>query len=158
MLKCIAFILFMTPMYVSEAKATKADPIFEQVLKNHPGIDRKYARDIAKAIQKVAIEFGIKPQRLAAILAQESMYTLNAVNKKSKDYGIAQINHKTIESFGFDKKRLLTDLEYSVKAGAIVLADFKRMYGHKEKDYWTRYNSSKPERRAEYKQLVARYL
>lgn len=157
MLKCIAFILIVTPIFTSEAK-TEYNPIFDQVIKNHPNIDRLYALQVAKAIQKVAKEMGIKPQRLAAILAQESRYTLNAVNRRSKDYGIAQINHKTIENFGFDKQRLLTDLEYSVKAGAIVLADFKRMYGKREKDYWTRYNSSNPDKRKKYEILVARYL
>jgi hypothetical protein len=45
----------------------------------------------------------------------------------------------------------MLDLEYSVKAGAIVLADFKRMYGEKEKDFWTRYNTSHPEKRQKYK-------
>ena len=157
MLKCIAFILLTIPMFTSEAQV-EYNPIFDQVVKNHPKIDRIYAREVAKAIQKVAKEMGIKPERLAAILAQESRYTLNAVNRRSRDYGIAQINHKTIESFGFDKQRLLTDLEYSVKAGAIVLADFKRMYGKREKDYWTRYNSSNPDKRKKYEILVARYL
>lgn len=157
MLKCIAFILVFTPIFTSEARIER-NPIFEQVVKNHPKIDRRYALEVATAIQKVAKEMGIKPERLAAILAQESRYTLNAVNRKSKDYGIAQINHKTIESFGFDKQKLLTDLEYSVKAGAIVLADFKRMYGKREKNYWTRYNSSDPEKRKEYEVLVARFL
>lgn len=157
MLKCIAFIILTVPMFTSEAKV-EYNPIFDQVVKNHPKIDRMYAREVANAIQKVAKEMGIKPERLAAILAQESRYTLNAVNKRSRDYGIAQINHKTIESFGFDKQRLLTDLEYSVKAGAIVLADFKRMYGKREKNYWTRYNSSNPDKRKKYEILVARYL
>lgn len=157
MLKCMAFMLLTIPMFTSEAK-TEYNPIFDQVVKNHPKIDRVYAQRLATAIQKVAKEMGIKPQRLAAILAQESRYTLNAVNRRSNDYGIAQINHRTIESFGFDKERLLTDLEYSVKAGAIVLADFKRMYGKREKNYWSRYNSSDKDKRQEYEILVAKFL
>lgn len=157
MLKCIAFVLIFTPIFTSEAQVER-NPIFEQVVRNHPKIDRQYALRVATAIQKVAKEMGVRPERLAAILAQESRYTLNAVNKKSNDYGIAQINHRTIENFGFDKKKLLTDLEYSIKAGAIVLADFKRMYGKREKNYWTRYNSSDPDRRKEYEILVARFL
>lgn len=156
MLKCIAFVLVFTPIFTSEARIEK-NPIFEQVVRNHPKIDRQYALRVAIAIQKVAKEMGVRPERLAAILAQESRYTLNAVNKKSSDYGIAQINHKTIESFGFDKKKLLTDLEYSIKAGAIVLADFKRMYGKREKNYWSRYNSGDIERRKEYERLVAKF-
>ena len=156
MLKCIA--LFLSTVSINLAQATKESPTYQQILRNHPGIDKQYAKNIAQAIDDVSVELGVNAQRLAAILAQESMYTLNAVNKKSSDYGIAQINHKTIERYGFDRKLLLTDLHYSIKAGAIVLADFKRMYGKKEEDFWTRYNSSRPEKREEYKQLVARYL
>lgn len=143
-------------MWAQEPKVEYTETYY-QVLKNHPKIDQQYALEIANAIDKAANELNLNPQRLAAILAQESRYVLNAVNKKSRDYGIAQINHKTIDRYGFDKQRLLTDLEYSVKAGAIVLADFKRMYGKKEKTYWSRYNSSNPERRKEYEILVARF-
>lgn len=158
MLKCIAFILLVTPIWAQQETGVEYSETFKQVVKNHPKIDRIYALQIANAIDKAAKELNIRPQRLAAILAQESRYVLSAVNKKSRDYGIAQINHKTIERFGFDKQRLLTDLEYSVMAGAIVLADFKRMYGKREKDYWTRYNSSDPERRKAYEVLVARFM
>lgn len=158
MLKCIAFVLVFIPMFVSEAQVEPMNPVMAQVLRNHPTIESEYARQVADAIFKAATELRLRPERLAAILAQESMYTLNAVNKQSKDFGIAQINWRTVERYGFDKKRLLTDLEYSVKAGAIVLADFKRMYGKREKNYWSRYNSSDDEKRKEYEILVARYM
>ena len=74
------------------------------------------------------------------------------------DYGIGQINHKTIKNFNFDQKKLLSDLTYSVEAAAVVLADFKRMYGKKEETYWTRYNASSPTKREVYRVLVARYF
>ena len=130
---------------------------YEQIVKNNPSLDDKYAKELSIIIDKLAVQFDIKPERLAAILAQESMYKLNAVNHDSRDYGIAQINDKTIKRFGFNKKLLLTDLEYSVKAGAIVLADFKRRYGKREKKYWSRYSSSKLVKRQKYENLVARY-
>lgn len=158
MLKCIAFILTVTPMYVVESESIPQHGIsYRQIIKNNPTLNDQYAKELSIIVDKWALKYGIQPDRLAAILAQESMYRLNAVNKRSRDYGIAQINHRTMINFGFDKRLLLTDLEYSVKAGAIVLADFKRMYGHREQDYWTRYNSSDPERRQEYKELVAKF-
>lgn len=149
---------FLFPGMVTESVKEQDNQIVIQILKNHPNLDKEYAEDLATVIVKVSKEFDIKPTRLTAILAQESMYRLNAVNHKSKDYGIAQINIGTVRKFGFDKDLLLTDLEYSVKAGAIVLADFRRMYGKREKDYWTRYNSSDPDKRKEYEVLVARYM
>lgn len=108
---------------------------------------------------------------MTAMLMQESSYRISAQNVScgvslstgekdcvAVDYGIGQINHRTIKNFKFDQKKLLSDLNYSVEASAIVLADFKRMYGHKEDEYWTRYNASNPEKRQVYKTLVARYM
>lgn len=104
---------------------------------------------------------------------QESSYRLNARGchvgipddlpkkdplKVCSDFGMSQIYYKTAKGFGFEIERLTTDLEYSVEAGAIVLADFKKRYEHKEIDYWTRYNASSRSKRNIYKQLVERYL
>lgn len=135
--------------------------IYSQIIKNSPKIQKNYAAKLSNVIFKVTNEMGINPKKYAAILAQESMYRLNAKNCKNNkchDYGIAQINKKTIKHFNFDEQKLLTDLEYSIKAGAIVLANFKKLYGHKEKDFWTRYNASNPLKRKRYKELVIRYL
>lgn len=78
--------------------------------------------------------------------------------KVCSDFGISQIYFKTAKAFKFEIDRLTTDLDYSVEAGAIVLADFKRMYGHRELDWYTRYNASSRGKRNIYKNLVARYL
>jgi soluble lytic murein transglycosylase-like protein len=142
----------------------KEHPIYCQIVKNKTNIDKNYAMELSNIIHNLARVYNIKPYRLAAILAHESGYKLDAINTKSLDYGISQINHKTIEAYGFDKERLLTDLEYSVKAGAMVLADFKRSFGHRELDYWCRYNvGTAPKHKIQdnceiYKTLVARYM
>lgn len=78
--------------------------------------------------------------------------------KVCSDFGMSQIYFKTAQGFGFDIDRLLTDLDYSVEAGAIVLADFQKRYSHKELDWWTRYNASSRAKRNIYKTLVERYL
>ncbi len=105
------------------------------------------------------------------MLMQESAYKLSAKNIKCGtsmytgkkdciiiDYGIGQINHKTINTFKFDQDKLLSNLDYSIEAAAIVLSDFKRMYGKKEVDYWSRYNSSNVQARLNYKRRVTRYM
>lgn len=138
-----------------------ANPIYYQILKNNPKIDKKYAMKLSNAIYHVAKLYNINPKRYAAILGQESMYKLDAVNctkGKCSDFGISQINIKTIKAFKFSITRLTTDLHYSLEAGAIVLADFKKAYGHKEDDWWTRYNTSNKDKREIYKALVVRYL
>lgn len=132
--------------------------LYIQINKANPDLPTQYLRDLTEAILSVSERHNIKPHKLAAILAQESAYKLNSVNKLTKDYGIGQINIRTIKAFKFDKNRILTDLYYSIECAGIVLADFKRMYGKKDKDYWSRYNSSRPEARLIYKQYVERYL
>ncbi len=102
---------------------------------------------------------------------QESGYKISAKNLRCGvsvttgekdcvvvDFGIGQINYKTIRHFNFDQKKLLSDMEYSIEAAAVVLADFKRMYGKKEDTFWTRYNASSPDKRETYRILVARYM
>jgi hypothetical protein len=93
---------------------------------------------------------------MVAVFMQESSYVLAAVGP-TKDYGIGQINIKTVSGFNLSKDRILTDVEYSVESSFKVMADFKRMYG-KDPEYWTRYNSSDPEKRQQYKILVSRYM
>lgn len=130
----------------------------KQIQRNKPKVDSEYADRLAKTLTKYAKKHNVKVELLAAILMQESRYNVRAINHKSKDYGIGQINKRTIANFNFDQTKILTDVEYSVEAAAIVLADFKRMYGKKDSQYWTRYNSSDKTKRQVYKQLVARYL
>jgi len=129
-----------------------------QINKNKPSISRTYSYMLSEIIVKISQEYQISPRKYAAILMQESAYKLSAVNKSSHDYGIAQINKKTITAFKFDIDRLTTDLFYSLNAGAIVLSDFKKRHYKKEKEfYFTRYNSSNTYKRKLYQQLVLRY-
>lgn len=173
MLDIFTFLLFPSPQFNLLAVNLKPSPImypscsddriYCQILKNIPKIDRNYAFKTSQLIKKVSSEYNIIPRIMTAILAQESRYKLNAVNYKTKDYGISQINHRTVEHYKFDKKRLLTDLEYSIRAGVIVLAQLKQKFG-KEDYYWCRYNVGvKPKyiieaRCLKYKQMVAKFL
>lgn len=140
-----------------EAPSREFILLYNQVYKANPSLDHNYVYRLSNSILRVSNKYDVKPSKLAAILAHESRYKLDAVNKLTKDYGIGQINIRTIKAFNFDKKRLLTDLYYSVDAAGLVLADFKRMYGKKEKNYYSRYNSSNPDTRLKYEQLVKRY-
>ncbi len=135
-----------------------SDKLFKQILKNQPTIDSNYAVRLSNAILDASNRHGVNPHKIAAILAQECRYRLHCINKVSKDYGIGQINHKTIKAFNMDKERLLNDLDYSVEMAVVVLADFKRMYGKREKNWFTRYNSSNPDKRKVYETLVARFM
>lgn len=56
------------------------------------------------------------------------------------DYGISQIHYKNLKRFNFDKERLLTDLQYSVDAGAQVLSQYSKYARHQPKSWPCRYN------------------
>jgi soluble lytic murein transglycosylase-like protein len=135
--------------------------VTSQVTKNNPNITKLKAREIASIIVKKAKKHRIPKDIFTAILAQESMYKVSAKNctgKNCTDIGISQIHYKTIKRYGFNKKRLLTDLEYSIEAGCIVLKDFMNRYSHKEKNWYSRYNSSNPAARKRYEKSVKRFL
>lgn len=131
-------------------------PVYKHVLKNRPDIDPIYANKLAKAIYNASMRYGLNPNKLSALFAQECMYKLNCVNA-TKDYSIGQINIKTANFYGFDVNRLLIDLDYSVNCTALILNDLKLKYGN-ESDYWTRYHSFRPNLRKRYKLAVSRYM
>lgn len=143
----------------------KVNPkILKQIQKNHPTLKSEFANNLANAIEDASKKHGIKANKLVAIAMQESTYQLDAVGcyeikgKIVCDYCMMQINERTVKAFGFDQERLLTDLNYCVEAGALVLKDFKRMYASKEDQWWTRYNSSNSEKREIYLAKVSRYF
>lgn len=180
-------------------------PIYAQILKNRPRIDKKYAFKLSNIIYKYSVIYKIPKKIFTAILMQESAYKLEAMgchlgfrklsdeeleSYRSKcihelltgtneltyldhcsskipklkedrictDFGISQVYYKTAQRYNFDIAKLTEDLEYSVKAGAIVLRDFMRMYSKKEVYWWTRYNASSKDKRRIYRGLVERYF
>jgi hypothetical protein len=134
------------------------DIVYRQIVNNKPNIDTEKAKMIAKYIDMAHKKYKIPKRVYAAILMQESSYKLSAVNRSSSDFGISQINKRTAKAFGFCTKRLTTDLKYSIDAGAIVLADFQRMYGKKDPLWFTRYHHSKPSLRKRYLQNISRWM
>lgn len=182
-------LLIICAMHISYASAaTDVDcsehKIYCQIISNYEtggkkviGKDLKtYAMRLSNIIYKVAKKHNMNPMILTAILAQESMYNLDAMNcysgysidkldkgeyvegKICSDFGIGQIHYKTIERYEFDLEKLRTDLVYSVESAALVLNDFRIRFKKKEVHWWTRYNASNKYKREEYRQLVSRYL
>lgn len=201
----VALVILGLPI-LSEAKDCSKHPIYCQIVRNSPKINKKYAMRLSNVIYKYTRKYNLDKTIFTAILAQESMYRLDAINChkgirwdeafKAKtvgmevfnkcldkaeigtkefvncvndsheytkttvcsDFGIGQIYYKTVEGYGFELDKLMEDLDYSVKAAAQVLHDFKKRYGKRESDYWTRYNASSKEKREIYKHLVVRYF
>ena len=131
--------------------------LVRQVLHNNPKLSLNQMKLIAYHAQETGKRYVIDPRLILAILAQESRYSMKAVNQQTGDYSIAQINHRTIKMMGFDKKRLMTDLAYAIDCAGQVLYRFKTYYPN-DKLWWGRYNSSRPELKKKYVTLVSKYL
>lgn len=149
--------------------------IAQHITSNNPNLSEGYTIRVAKAISKYSTKYGIDPIIYSAILMQESSYRMGVHNcslvrqdrslklRVCNDYSISMININTIKLYGFDKQRLIKDLDYAIKCGAIVLRDLNKMYRH-EPDYWVRYNvGTRPKHLIptiwnRYKQAVTRWL
>jgi hypothetical protein len=171
----ILFLLLILFSYSLNAMDMETGSIFLQIKKNKPTLDPIYAAQLSRIIKKMTNKYDISSQLFTAILMQESKYTLeaarckNAINYVIKnrkntctDFGISQINHRTISSYKFDVHKLTSDLSYSVEAGVIVLSEFKKHH-YREKEWYTRYNcgnkgSTKRETCQIYKKMISKYL
>lgn len=165
----ILLFLVSTPIW-----AKSKHPIYDQILRNKPKINKRYAMRLSNVIHRVSLKYKLPKHVFTAILCQESGYRLNALGKatgllKGKkvtvhtDYGISQIHWKNVKKHDLDVDLLLTDMVYSVTAGAKILAGFKRRYAKKDPIYWARYNcgsrgSTKRDTCQIYVKLVERYL
>lgn len=112
----------------------------EQVKHNKPSIEHKFAVKISNLFDEMADKYKVPANVIAAIAMVESSYRLNAVNKRSKDFGIMQVNLYNIKAYNFDKQRLLNDVRYSIEAGVIVFQWFYKIYNTAEEAV-KRYNA-----------------
>ena len=170
-------LILLTFLMSSTAFAVNCNkhPIYCQIVKNKPGIDKTYAMRLSNIVYKMHRKYHIPSRIFTAILRQESGYSLAAKGKKCgltkegkkecvfTDFGISQIHYRTAELWKFDIKRLTEDLEYSVEAGAIILHDIMERFEAGDINYWTRYNcgfrgNTKRDTCQIYKGLVRRYF
>lgn len=95
---------------------------------------------INSLIVSKATQHGIDPVLFKAILTQESQLKVGAVNRRTQDYGIGQINIRNIHSLKLNKHRLLTDAHYSVEQSAKILSYFHTRYSASGASWFCRYN------------------
>ena len=90
--------------------------------------DGKTLELLSSSFHKASQTYGIPADVLQALAFVESSYRVNAINFKSNDFGIMQINEFNIKAYGFSKQKLLTDVDYSINAGAKVFKWFYDRY------------------------------
>ena len=135
--------------------------VYDQIKANKPSLPEWYVLRLSSVINNITAKYNIPKRLYTAILMQESGYKLDAKNctyGKCMDFGIGQIHKSSIRRYKLSKEKILNNLEYSVEAGVRILSDFRDMYGKKEREYWTRYNSSNNSARQLYAKRVLRWL
>jgi hypothetical protein len=110
-------------------------------------------------MEKYSNRFNIDKHRAAAIAMQESGYEAITTmrNNKPFDVGMYQINIRTIKEYGFDIKRLSSDMDYSTWAFMKVLSNKQKICKKLGREAWSCYHSRTPNLRKKYIKLVNRW-
>jgi soluble lytic murein transglycosylase-like protein len=88
---------------------------------------------------KASKDYDVDYRLLVAIALAESSGNPRAINAKTQDYGLMQINAKTAKAYGYKPQEML-DKHKSVKVAVKVLKYLKNRYAHKEVNWACRYN------------------
>lgn len=107
------------------------DKILNSVYRLSPKIAKDSAYKIASAVERITSSnsCNIPWQILISIAFNESSFNISAINKKTLDYGIAQISIKNIKRMGLNTSRLLSDPEYSMHISCKLLMYNKKYKG-----------------------------
>ncbi len=82
------------------------------------------AKELAPVILRASLKYGIDYRLLTSVLLLESRGVAAAYNKKTRDYGIMQINVKTAHAMGLSMTCLL-DWKCNLLAGAKIVSEVK---------------------------------
>ena len=105
-----------------------SDALRFQIEKNKPGLQSEYVDTMISAATIACDKYGIPVNIIMAIAFVESSYILDAVNGKSNDFGIMQVNQWHVDRSELDKQKLLTDMDYSFYHGVRIFSWFYRTY------------------------------
>lgn len=137
-------------------------PVACHILRVAPHV--KDATGLSNLVVRAAKKHHVDPHVLVAIIAQESSWRVglhrvvvdgdaNGCRVRVTDFGLAQINEHSIPLYGLDRERLLADVGYQIEAGAKILSDKLKTFGH-----WSAYHSMTPKFNQRYRDAVGRYL
>jgi predicted GH43/DUF377 family glycosyl hydrolase len=119
---------------------------------------------LARIIASESARRDLEPSIMVAILMQESSFKSGAVNKKSRDFSVAQINkrvwvkeYKRMGHAPIDFKRLMVDDRYAIAQMAEILSILADRFSDKD-DWYLRYHSSNKKEKQRYRQTINRKL
>jgi hypothetical protein len=134
----ISAITLLCASVASTGQGSDSLPEFKDTLRKlQPRLTKTQSKRLESIFRKVANEesCGIQWQILASIAFNESSLGFNTVNERTKDYGLMQINERTITRLALNKDKVMRDTTYAVRAACKVLRHNKDRYAEKL-TYW----------------------
>lgn len=111
------------------------DYVADQIHRLQPRMGEEARYRLAQALRDTSSTCGISWQILLSLAFHESSLNPAAVNDRSKDHGLTQINEKTILTLRLDRHRLMKDERYALAAACRVLTENKQRYQNKF-EFW----------------------
>jgi hypothetical protein len=148
------------PPAIVEAPAVP-QPLVSFVRMSNQGLPAAEAERIAALIFKVSGEFQLDVPLFAAIIRHESHFRTGIKacrfinNRRTCDYGIAQVNTFWVDELELDAARLRTDDLYNMRIAAKILKDV--LERHPGRLGYSYYNTADPELRIAYSDKVEKY-
>lgn len=99
---------------------------------------RACSAPIRDVIEQVSAEYALDPALLLSIAKTESSCKPGAVNTRTQDYGLMQINRKTAAAYGYTPAQIM-QVKTNVRLSAKVLVYMRKRFGH-ERHWYCRYN------------------
>lgn len=96
------------------------------------GANIQYEHKIKDAVLKASKRYGLDARTILGIAIVESSLNQWAINTKTHDFGLMQVNQHNIRALKLDRNKLLNNIEYNIDSGARILSYFVRRYGELE--------------------------
>jgi hypothetical protein len=155
----IALAVCVSPDEAQMCLQRQPDETAQYISSLKPEIDRRYARRLGRLIDYWAGRFDLDPDLLVAIIRAESYFEPDTMvcwpapwkgkDETTCDHGLAQINEVWVDEWKLDSFRLVHDDAYNIMVAARLLARLKKAHGD-EPDWYGRYHSDTPRRKAAY--------
>lgn len=108
-------------------------------LQSYGDMPKKDVEHIEELLQEAADKYGLRVGLLKAIVGVESGWNQDAINRRTFDYGLMQINKVNLKAFGHTPTTIM-DVRANVDVGARILKQLKNRFGT-EANWACRYQS-----------------
>jgi hypothetical protein len=132
------------------------------------GVSHSRAVRVARHIDEASSRYNIDSRILVAIIRAESNFEAGIKScwivlrhrrcEVTCDYGIAQVNELWIKKWKLDAKRLQFDDRYNIMIAARILSTIQKEFGDQEGNWYGRYHSGTPSKRAVYENRLSMFL